>query len=228
MLDNIKNDRKHVMFYNNEDQAKIHVIKHVMKEEIMSKTISLIMQKGGSGKTTICDQLAFSLREMGKTVEVIDLDDQQSSRFVNEEIEEPEYTIIDTRGALDMPIELNGENLSIEDVIESSDLVIIPFLPEADSEAPLANVVSRCKKVGTDYRIVFNKLDMRRVVDQIMFQNVCADYPGKVMKTALHQGTAVSQARLLSKSINDVDSNSKPAKDFSALVKEVLEVVNNG
>ena len=83
MLDNIKNDRKHVMFYNNENQAKIHVIKHVMKEEIMSKTISLIMQKGGSGKTTICDQLAFSLREMGKTVEVIDLDDQQSSRFVN-------------------------------------------------------------------------------------------------------------------------------------------------
>ena len=48
------------------------------------------------------------------------------------------------------------------------------------------------------------------------------------MKTALHQGTAVSQARLLSKSINEIDTSSKPAKDFAALVKEVLEVVNNG
>ncbi len=194
----------------------------------MGKTIALVMQKGGSGKTTICDQLAFSLKEQGKTVEVLDLDDQQSSRFENEGIENPDYTIIDTRGALDMPIDLNGQALSIEDVIESSDLVLIPFLPEADSEAPLANVVNRCNKVGTDYRIVFNKLDLRRVVDQIMFQNVCADYPGKVLKTSLHQGTAVSQARLLSKSINEVDTNSKPAKDFAALVKEVLEVVNNG
>ena len=194
----------------------------------MGKTIALIMQKGGSGKTTICDQLAFSLKEEGKTVEVLDLDDQQGSRFQNEGIEDPEYTIIDTRGALDMPIDLNGRALSIEDIIESSDLVLIPFLPEADSEAPLANVVNRCNKVGTDFRIIFNKLDLRRVVDQIMFQNICADYPGKVLKTALHQGTAVSQARLLSKSINEIDTNSKPAKDFAALVKEVLEVVNNG
>lgn len=194
----------------------------------MGKTIALIMQKGGSGKTTICDQLAFSLKEQGKTVEVLDLDDQQGSRFQNEGIEDPEYTIIDTRGALDMPIDLNGRALSIEDIIESSDLVLIPFLPEADSEAPLANVVNRCNKVGTDFRIIFNKLDLRRVVDQIMFQNICADYPGKVLKTALHQGTAVSQARLLSKSINEIDTNSKPAKDFAALVKEVLEVVNNG
>lgn len=194
----------------------------------MGKTISLIMQKGGSGKTTICDQLAFSLKEQGKSVEVLDLDDQQGSRFVNTGDENPEYTIIDTRGALDMPIHLNGNALSIEDIIESSDLVLIPFLPEADSEAPLANVVNRCKKVGTDFRIVFNKLDLRRVVDQIMFQNICADYPGKVLKTALHQGTAVSQARLLSKSINEVDTNSKPAKDFALLVNEVLEVVNNG
>ena len=194
----------------------------------MGKTIALIMQKGVSGKTTICDQLAFSLKEQGKTVEVLDLDDQQGSRFQNEGIEDPEYTIIDTRGALDMPIDLNGRALSIEDIIESSDLVLIPFLPEADSEAPLANVVNRCNKVGTDFRIMFNKLDLRRVVDQIMFQNICADYPGKVMKTALHQGTAVSQARLLSKSINEIDTSSKPAKDFAALVKEVLEVVNNG
>lgn len=186
------------------------------------------MQKGGSGKTTICDQLAFSLKEQGKSVEVLDLDDQQGSRFVNTGDENPEYTIVDTRGALDMPIHLNGNALSIEDIIESSDLVLIPFLPEADSEAPLANVVNRCKKVGTDFRIVFNKLDLRRVVDQIMFQNICADYPGKVLKTALHQGTAVSQARLLSKSINEVDTNSKPAKDFALLVNEVLEVVNNG
>ncbi len=194
----------------------------------MGKTIALVMQKGGSGKTTICDQLAFSLKERGKTVEVLDLDDQQGSRFQNENIDNPDYTIIDTRGALDMPIDLNGEALSIEDVIESSDLVLIPFLPEADSEAPLANVVKRCNKVETDYRIVFNKLDLRRIVDQIMFQNVCADYPGKVLKTALHQGTAVSQARLLSKSINEIDSNSKPAKDFAALVDEVLGVVDNG
>ena len=193
----------------------------------MGKTIALVMQKGGSGKTTICDQLAFSLREKGETVEVLDLDDQQSSRFDNiGYTEEPNFTIIDTRGALDMPINLNGEYLSIEDIIESSDLVLIPFLPEADSEMPLKNVVTRCEKVGTDYRIIFNKLDMRRVVDQIMFQNICADYPGKVMKTALHQGTAISQARLLSKSINEVDSNSKPAKDFKALLAEILEVLN--
>ena len=54
----------------------------------MGKTIALIMQKGGSGKTTICDQLAFSLKEQGKTVEVLDLDDQQGSRFQNEGIED--------------------------------------------------------------------------------------------------------------------------------------------
>ena len=138
----------------------------------MGKTISLVMQKGGSGKTTICDQLAFSLKEQGKTVEVLDLDDQQGSRFKNEGIENPEYTIIDTRGALDMPIDLNGQALSIEDVIESSDLVLIPFLPEADSEAPLANVVNRCNKVGTDYRIIFNKLDLSKHLRRLSWKSI--------------------------------------------------------
>jgi len=43
------------------------------------KTIALISQKGGSGKTTISLNLAIAASLKGKSVVVIDLDPQQSA-----------------------------------------------------------------------------------------------------------------------------------------------------
>lgn len=192
------------------------------------KTVSMVMQKGGAGKTTICDQLAYNLKERGYKVAVQDLDDQQGSYFENylAEDEEPDIMLVDTRGALDAGIVLDGQNVTIGDIIESSDLVIIPYELQEDCARPCARVVNICNERGVPYRILFNKVDMRRVTDQIVYQEVCQTYPGHLFKTSIRQGTAVGAARLLKTSINNTNPGSNPAKDFANVTDELLGVLN--
>ena len=192
------------------------------------KTIALVMQKGGAGKTVIADQLGFSLQARGKKVRVLDLDVQMSSLFPNDdEMEgEPDFQIIDTRGALDVGIELSGEEVGIEDIIGSSDLVLIPALPEKESVEPLRRVVQLCENAGTDYRIVVNQFDRRHIVDNIILDDFNNDYPGKVLKTTLGRSESLKKARLIEQSIEVVDPRSRYANEFGRMLNEVLEVLD--
>lgn len=102
------------------------------------RTVALISQKGGSGKTTLSINLAIAAALRGKSVVVIDLDPQQSAaRWAR------------LRQA-DNPVIVSGHGPNVADLVErakdgGADLVIIDTAPKSESAAlaaaKLADVV---------------------------------------------------------------------------------------
>lgn len=95
------------------------------------KTIALISQKGGSGKTTISLNLAIAATLKGRHVVVIDLDPQQSAARWSR-----------LRGA-EAPIILPGHGPNLADLVDrardgGADLVIIDTAPKSESASLVA------------------------------------------------------------------------------------------
>jgi chromosome partitioning protein len=199
-----------------------------MRVEENMKTITLAMQKGGTGKSVIADQLGYSLKDRGYKVQVLDLDPQQSSVFQNylAENEEPDFQIVDTRGALDLGIKMEGSEVSIEDIIEASDLVIIPVLPENESIDPLSKIARLCESQNANWKIVVNQYDRRHIVDSIIFDDLKASYTDHVLETTLSRSEALKKARLAKVAVKEIDPKARYASEFERLTDEILEAVN--
>ena len=92
------------------------------------KTLALLSQKGGSGKTTISLNLAIAATLKGQHVVVIDLDPQQSSaRWAR------------LRSA-DVPVIISGHAPNLADLVERTrcgggDLVVIDTAPKSENAA---------------------------------------------------------------------------------------------
>jgi chromosome partitioning protein len=95
------------------------------------KTIAVLSQKGGSGKTTISLNIAIAATLKGKSVVIIDLDPQQSA------------TRWSRLRATETPVILPGHGPNLADLIErarngGADLVIIDTAPKSESAALVA------------------------------------------------------------------------------------------
>ena len=191
------------------------------------KTISFVMQKGGAGKTTLCDELAHALKDRGFKVEVSDVDDQQSSYFENTltDGEEPDFLIFDTKGSMDTGISLGNQVISVADIVESSDLVIIPCTLESDCKDQLPKVVNLCEEKGVKYLIVMNRADFRRELDRLIFSEVTSEFSNHVAKTVIVQSAHIAKARAIHSSAAQVDKRSKGAVAISALADEILGLI---
>ncbi len=192
------------------------------------KTITLAMQKGGTGKSVIADQLGYNLKDRGYKVQVLDLDPQQSSEFENylSDDEEPDFQIVDTRGALDLGIKMEGSEVSIEDIIETSDLVIIPVLPENESIDPLSKIARLCEAQEANWKIVVNQYDRRHIVDSIIYDDIKATYPEHILETTLSRSEALKKARLAKVAVKEIDPKARYTSEFDRLTDEILEVLN--
>jgi chromosome partitioning protein len=92
------------------------------------KTVALISQKGGSGKTTISLNLAITATLKGKSAVVIDLDPQQSAA---------RWARLRTA---DAPVILSGHGPNLADLVArarsgGADLVIIDTAPKSENAA---------------------------------------------------------------------------------------------
>ena len=79
--------------------------------------VLMLSQKGGTGKSTIADNLAFMLEDEGHAVTFYDTDPQESAIHATVVYEDADYTIVDTPGVL---------TDDTRDMLKASDLVIIP------------------------------------------------------------------------------------------------------
>lgn len=180
-------------------------------------TVLLLNQKGGVGKTTIADEIAFALERRGKTVAFVSTDPQGGS--VHEVCADPDFAaecdfqIVDTAGVL---------NDAMGDWCRAADMILVPMLPSTRDLEPTMRTIKIVSDSGTSavaYVIVnvfyaFGKLD-RQLVEYL-------DSEGVPLIAKIPRAAALSQAAAEGVSIAEYAPHSHALDAFEQLADEIL------
>ena len=146
------------------------------------KTIALVTEKGGTGKSTVAVHLAVCAMRQGKAVALLDLDPQASARHWVERRANDDIAVI-AATAQELPQLLEGARKQAADlvvidtagrsdvttahVIEAADLILIPCRPSIyDLEASQRTAERITKAGGKQAIFVLNAVPSRGVRGQ--------------------------------------------------------------
>jgi len=185
------------------------------------KTIAILNQKGGSGKTTISINMTEALRRQGKNVVLVDSDPQGSARDWAAAAEECPFPVVGIdRPTIDRDIKVITDrdfiiidgapqiaNLAAS-AIKAADIVLIPVQPSGLDVWATADMVDIIKQ---RIEITDGKLKAAFVINRVIkntkigneILTVIADYGLPVLETVIHQRVAyastISEVRRFSK-----------------------------
>lgn len=180
-------------------------------------TVLFLNQKGGVGKTTIADELAFALERRGQSVAFVSTDPQGGS--VHELCSDPDFAetcdfqIVDTAGVL---------KDSVRDWCRASNMILIPMLPSTRDIEPTMRTLEIAKDSGTSAEIylvvnnfyVFGKLD-----NQLVEFLETEDIP---ILEKIPRAVALSQAAAEGVSVANFDPRSHVVPSLENLADAVL------
>ena len=206
------------------------------------KVISVLNQKGGSGKTTIATHLARAIQLKGFSVLLVDSDPQGSSRdwaAVNEEnpvpvvgidrptierdlkrIAEKDYVIID--GAP------QAADLAIS-AIKASDIIIIPVQPSPYDIWATSDLVDLVKQriEMTDGKLKAVFVVSRTIKGTKIGKEISvalSDYGLPVLKTSITQRVIYPTSASIGSSVLDEEPTGEASKEINNLTNEILSI----
>jgi len=202
------------------------------------KTIAIVSQKGGSGKTTIAVHLAVCAELAGKTAAIIDLDPQASALewYTRREAESPEVITAtpEQLPALLKQAEQNGAAFAIIDTAphsdraaviaaELADVVLIPCRPSAFDVAAIGTTLSLLKLNKTLDRaaILLNAAPPRGAITDVAEEGLAEIVP--VVPVRMHHRAAYSHAINGGHSVEEYDPHGKAAEEIRALYKWIMK-----
>lgn len=177
------------------------------------KNILIISQKGGTGKTTIADNLAFALEAAGQPVAFYDTDPQGGALHDTAEPDGAAVAVIDTPGTL---------TDSTRDMIADAAVVIIPTRASALDMQPLARVrdMVAAEAPAVPVLIVIN--GWNRWGNARSYREWVEGGLRPTERVAvLSQSEAVPQAAGNGVSVAAWAPKSRPAKDLTAIAETV-------
>ena len=206
------------------------------------KVISVLNQKGGSGKTTIATHLARAIQLKGFSVLLVDSDPQGSSRdwaAVNEEnpvpvvgidrptierdlkrIAEKDYVIID--GAP------QAADLAIS-AIKASDIIIIPVQPSPYDIWATSDLVDLVKQriEMTDGKLKAAFVVSRTIKGTKIGKEISvalSDYGLPVLETSITQRVIYPTSASIGSSVLDEEPTGEASKEINNLTNEILSI----
>ena len=206
------------------------------------KVISVLNQKGGSGKTTIATHLARAIQLKGFSVLLVDSDPQGSSRdwaAVNEEnpvpvvgidrptierdlkrIAEKDYVIID--GAP------QAADLAIS-AIKASDIIIIPVQPSPYDIWATSDLVDLVKQriEMTDGKLKAAFVVSRTIKGTKIGKEISvalSDYGLPVLETSITQRVIYPTSAAMGSSVLDEEPTGEASKEINNLINEILSI----
>lgn len=213
------------------------------------KTLALVTQKGGSGKTTLSISLAVAAMEAGETVVLIDMDRQQSTShwFTRREADEPAvvqslaselasdlaqlkaegatFVIIDTAG-IDEP----GAGAS--EAMRLADFALVPAQASFLDVESCSKTAQRLLQLKRPFAFVLNEADPQRLSTRNAEtrEALVAMNPERVWvtETPMVRRMAHRDAVFMGLGVTEFDPSGKAAKEIRALYGEVCNAMGKG
>jgi chromosome partitioning protein len=216
-----------------------------------AKTISVVNQKGGSGKTTLSMQLAGALARRGNKVLVVDADPQGTAtrwaasanddepfpasvvglsaasskihREVMKFVDDYDYIIIDCPPAADSPVP--------QSALLITDLALVPIIPSPlDMWATVAirQVIEQVGGLNENLtaRLVINQCQPKTTLAKDALE-ILPEFGIDVCTTYIHHRQVYRQAAVFGQTVHDFGSKAALAiQEVEALTNEVLALLH--
>jgi chromosome partitioning protein len=202
------------------------------------KTLAIISQKGGSGKTTIAVHVAVCASQRKLKTAIIDIDPQRSAYQWNQS--RPDGMKLDAvtanasqlavllakakAGGIDLAIIDSAPHSDSEAAIAAqlADYVLIPCRPARFDLDAIASTVDIAKAANTPAAVVINAAPRGRLADEA---RVALQRQGvTVLDLVLHQRAAYSHAVIDGRSVHEYEPEGKAAAEIDDLYHHITRL----
>ncbi|GAB4222147.1 MAG: ParA family protein [Francisella sp.] len=208
-----------------------------------AKVISLLQQKGGSGKTTTAINIACGLRELGYNVVIIDMDKDKPDAYMwmNKNDSECDFVYkLDEKNVREKVIELkqnldfividtppNFQNAALKSAL-LSDLIVIPCSPSGMDLSGLIEAKDLALTAEKPYKFFANRVQMQSNMAKSLLDFFEQD--GNFFETYVSQSVKFIEAEAEGVYIGDYAKQSKVHIQVKKLAREIVDFFgeNNG
>jgi chromosome partitioning protein len=217
------------------------MLQYAKTGKVSMKTIAIISQKGGAGKTTIAIHLAVAAEQRGLKTAIFDLDPQASAASWSDKRTAASPTVVAAQAT-------RLTSLLEQAEAQSADLVIIDSAPNADAASLAAAraadlILVPCRPAAFDLNAIGTTLNLAAVAGKLAYVVLNAVPPqGKVGEEArgalsnggvavaepvLHQLVAFSHAVNDGRSAQELYPKGKAAAEVFTLFDWVIKHAND-
>ena len=200
------------------------------------KTLSVLSQKGGTGKTTVAVNLSVAAARAGEKVALVDLDDQASAMIWWDLREAKDAPVAISAHAIRLPqilheLKRDGITLAILDtkgkqdpsivnVADASDMALIPCRESILDLSAIASTIDAGRNGHVPMRILFNAIKPRSAT---FYQSKKAlrGYDVPLTPVALTDLNAFSRSLLDGESVLEFEPTGKAAREVRALYRYI-------
>ena len=205
------------------------------------KTLAIISQKGGAGKTTLALNLAVAAEQAGRPTAIFDLDPQASSSGWKDSRAEESPAVLSLHSArlghyLDTA-RANGAKLVIIDTAPHSqkdaldaaqvaDLILIPCKPSLVDLRAIKSSVSIAQLAGKPAVAVLTQTQARGGLTDEAGEAI-KDYGIPVAPVSIGNRMAFVHAFTLGKGVMETEPSSKAGEEIAALYSFIIDTMEN-
>ena len=200
------------------------------------KTIAIVSQKGGSGKTTLALHLAVASAACGQNAAVIDLDPQASAANWSDRREAELPVVLSAhasrlRHEIARVRDIGGEMLYVDtaphsdstalEAARTADLVLIPCRPAILDLEAITNTLAFLRTTGTPVLVVLNAIAATGQ-DSRLAEEALSTHQVETCPVRLGQRVLFARALVTGQAAQEFEPDGKAAREISMLHDFVL------